>query len=715
MRRAGAGLARPLVGAVSAGIGLYGIKAVADDIKAFELEMVDLTVAARENGAWMAKTRSQILATSDAWNIGKRSVKEYLATIIRQTGDAKLATSTLSDMAMVGKATGAELANIGDIGIQLQNKLGIGGAQWKEAFGILASQAQKGSIELKDMAAYLPSVINFADQFGHKGMLALREYGAVFQVARRGSDSAAEAATSMSRMFDMIIQKRTKIEKVLNIKLKEGGAWLGMSEILQRISEGLVTFKDRGKDAEKFLGSVFGVRGKRTMAQFFAQQKRGWGADVGSYVSYQSLVRTADPTAIREMARSRTELSPIEKWNKSTNKLSNTIYRTMLPVINKLAKVMPTIAKAIKFVIDNFELFLAMWVSRKARSFFKSIQPTAPAANVAGLPVTARGGFGAPAPAGAPVTVPGTTVGAPQYRGAGLITDRGGGFLMPGQWQTKGAATGAGGWVSRGRSGGKAWQETGFARPTREGWGVRGGPAARPGFGARARGALTAARGRIGAGVSAAGRGLARGGGLMIKAMGGVSLIGQLFIAGSIAKQALDNWIKGKPSDAAKEDISRKKLITRQDWAAGEIRRKREEDIRTTPGMQAAVGYKQLMAKIGDPIDADTKIRRRKDRVTALQQVRMLKDFYARQKQDIMKTTKYAGTMPTSMQQALFPKLTALIETERTLVNAMRAKEREDREQRRLNDPKYLAKLLIDMAIQVEGKKNLAPADRTDG
>jgi len=91
------------------------------------------------------------------------------------------------------------------------------------------------------MANYLPEVLNATTQFGHTGIPALREYGAVLQMAARGAGSLAEANTAMNRMLDQTAAKRAKIEKALGIKLKKNGAWIQLAPMLKEIVAGLIS------------------------------------------------------------------------------------------------------------------------------------------------------------------------------------------------------------------------------------------------------------------------------------------------------------------------------------------------------------------------------------------------------------------------------------------------------------------------------------------
>jgi hypothetical protein len=438
--------------------GAYGVVAEARRIKQFERGLVDIGVQGNLSRRRLNSLRQQILGVSDATGIASDKVRDFVGQIVQETGSVPLATGTLKTMGKVAYATGADMRELGSIVVQLSAKAGLTADQFKETFGALATQAQLGSVELKDMAARFPMLLNSMTAFGHKGMDAVKAYGALMQVARRGTVSVEMASIGSVRMMDAIISKRDKIEKALDIKLKKDGAWLQLPEMLKliftrmedvRAAGGKIGKGKKAVEVEKWMNEVFDVRARRVARVFAGQAKAGWGTDVGEYKSFAGLTQVGGTGAIEAMAKKRRQLSPFEGMRRQLNKLRNEIHRKSLPLLVKLAKAakdaLPYATKmllalidAVKWMADNWKMLLALWASNKMRVMFARM--------------AAAGGAGAPVAGGGMRAVAGaagrTGAGA---AGTALAARPSGYHVAPGGWGAKGASktVPGGGWGAK--------------------------------------------------------------------------------------------------------------------------------------------------------------------------------------------------------------------------------------------------------------------------
>jgi len=274
----------------------------------------------------------------------------------------------------------------------------------------------KGCVsELKDMAARFPMLLNAMTAFGHKGVTAVKAYGALMQVARRGTVSVEMASISATRMLDAIINKRQKIEKALGIKLKRDGAWLQLPEILKLIFERMEDIRQsggkigkgkKGKGVEQWMNEVFDVRARRVARVFAGQAKAGWGTKVGEYESYNRLANVTGTGAIKAMVAKRRGLSPFEGMRRQLNKLRNEIHRKSLPLLVKLAQaakdalpyattMLLKLIDAVKWMAKNWKMLLALWASNKMRVLFARLAM----AGGAGAPGAGGGTWGPELPA----------------------------------------------------------------------------------------------------------------------------------------------------------------------------------------------------------------------------------------------------------------------------------------------------------------------------
>lgn len=402
--------------------GIYGIQGEIKKAKQFEEVLVDIAVRGQKSKAWVGDLRGKMMALSGEYGIAKDELADYVGTIIDQTGNTELAVSTLRSMTAVAYSANVPMKELAGTIVEMQSKLALSPDQFETALGILAAQADKGKVPLKDMSRYLPEVLNATVQFGHKGVGALRDYGAVLQMAARGAGSLAEANTAMNRMLDQIAAKRGKIEKTLGIKLKKNGAWLQLAPMLKVIVGGLLKMKDAGKDVEKYVTATFGIRGKKAILPLMQQAMAGWGNRVGAdasgqggLTSFDALRAAGGAGTIQDRVRRKRQLSPeLDAWNKSVEKLKNKLHMHLLPAIEKLGAIMPQISSALMWMIDNWKLLLAIWAGSKMVRFLSSL--TSLAGSGGGLVGKILGGAGAVGGGGGAMTGVSSVLG-----GGGLV------------------------------------------------------------------------------------------------------------------------------------------------------------------------------------------------------------------------------------------------------------------------------------------------------
>lgn len=383
-------------GAVAFG-GVYGAASELKKAKDFEETLVDLAVRGQKSRKWLTALRKSTIAASNEFGIGKEQIAAYAGVIIDQTGNTELAVSTLKDMTAVAYSANVPMEALAGTVVELQSKLSLQPKEFITAMGILSSQADVGKVPLSQMAQYLPEVLNAATAFGHKGVGALRDYGAVLQMAARGTGSLAEANTAMNRMLDQLVAKRSSIEKTLGIKLKKDGAWLQLAPMLKLISGKLADVqkkggklrlfrkggkgKGRAVDVESFIIETFGIRGKKAMLPLLQQAGIGFGGRVGAkdgrggLTSFDALIAAGGAGSIAKRVSLKRKLAPeMDAWNKSVEQFRNAIHEHLRPALVGLGKVMPGLAKYAMLLVDNWKLLLAAFVATKGLKFWSLLQ-----------------------------------------------------------------------------------------------------------------------------------------------------------------------------------------------------------------------------------------------------------------------------------------------------------------------------------------------------
>lgn len=365
--------------------GVYGVQNEIKKAKEFEETLVDVAVRGGQTRKWLNNLRSTMISLSNEYGVGKEQLADYVGTIIDQTGNTQLATSTLKSMTAVAYSANVPMKELAGTVVELQSKLALAPKQFETALGVLAAQADKGKVPLNQMSQFLPEVLNATTTFGHTGIAALRDYGAVLQMAARGAGTLAEANTSMNRMLDQIAAKRGKIEKTLGIKLKRNGAWLQLGDMLKQIVAGLIKMKREGKDVESYIIKTFGVRGKKAILPMLQQGMAGWGQRVGAkggkggLTSFDALVAAGGAGTIQQRVSRKRQLSPeLASWNKSIEQLKNKLHIHLLPVLQKLGKdVIPEVSKVLIWMMNNWKILLAIWAGKKMINFFTQLKTLA--------------------------------------------------------------------------------------------------------------------------------------------------------------------------------------------------------------------------------------------------------------------------------------------------------------------------------------------------
>jgi TP901 family phage tail tape measure protein len=371
---AGGGLNRSIISGGAAVAGSLGLVAAARQAKAFEEQLVDLAVTGDKGRKWIARTRADVLKLSEQWTKSPEEITAGMQAIVAATGDADFAVQSMGLLTKAAFASGAEVEELSKVATDLIGMLKIKPEGLGSVLDNLQQQANLGAVEMKDMAQWFPVVLADMENFAWAGPDAAKGIGAFFQMAKRGNTNARNTAESMKIFNQMLAQNQEKIEKLLGVDLKKDGAWLALPDLLKTISQGYVDMERKGKKGlQGKFGLLFG-QGKRALLPMIAQARAGFDQSVGGKAAFNELLNpTGARGAVDRMAKARAELSPIHKWNVAVAKMRAEMHRHMLPLLERLSHLMPTIAKAAKFALDNSEQLFAVWAGAKAASFFSKM------------------------------------------------------------------------------------------------------------------------------------------------------------------------------------------------------------------------------------------------------------------------------------------------------------------------------------------------------
>ncbi|EGR1122861.1 hypothetical protein EFU41_00900 [Vibrio cholerae] len=165
----------------------------------------------------MAQLRAEMFATSQQSDIrvDQGEMLSAVEKIVEKTGDLKFAQENMANIGRVMQATGAAGVDVGEMFADMSQKFGLKNSEdVLSAIDTLVVQGKAGAFTLQNLAAEGASVSAAYAAMGRTGPKAVQEMGAMLQIARMGSGSAAEAASAMESVLADITANYEGIEKL---------------------------------------------------------------------------------------------------------------------------------------------------------------------------------------------------------------------------------------------------------------------------------------------------------------------------------------------------------------------------------------------------------------------------------------------------------------------------------------------------------------------
>ncbi|MBD0786715.1 hypothetical protein HUO09_10175 [Vibrio sp. Y2-5] len=165
----------------------------------------------------MATLRAEMFATSQQADVrvDQSEMLTAVEKIVEKTGDLKFAQDNMANIGRVMQATGATGVDVGEMFADMSQKFGLKNSEdVLSAIDTLVVQGKAGAFTLQNLAAEGASVSAAYAAMGRTGPKAVQEMGAMLQISRMGSGSAAEAASAMESVLADITSNYEDIEKL---------------------------------------------------------------------------------------------------------------------------------------------------------------------------------------------------------------------------------------------------------------------------------------------------------------------------------------------------------------------------------------------------------------------------------------------------------------------------------------------------------------------
>lgn len=192
----GALIMRPLLGA-------------AKDAAEFDKEMQNIGNTADMTAAQIAALKQSIFEASKQTGRGIGDVQAGIGFLVAAGLDVGRAQQSI---VAIGRTATAESANIEDLSkasFTLIDSMGVKPTALADALDILTQSGKEGNVELRDMAAQLPTLGAQFKGLKMQGRDAVATLGAALEIARKGAADPAEAANNMRNFMAKVLSPAT--------------------------------------------------------------------------------------------------------------------------------------------------------------------------------------------------------------------------------------------------------------------------------------------------------------------------------------------------------------------------------------------------------------------------------------------------------------------------------------------------------------------------
>lgn len=190
-----------------------------------------------------------------------------LQQFVSKTGRLDIGQAMLGDFATVASATGAKMDEVASAAAAMFSKFDVSSIDdMRQAFATLTFQGKQGSFELKDAASQYDRLTSAAGKLGiGKGAGAVATLGGLTQIARGGTGSAEQAATSIEAMFRQLTSKSGELKGAGVDIFEQSGARKGQARSIQDVLiETVAKLGGTDLEAKKVkLQEIFGDEGGR--------------------------------------------------------------------------------------------------------------------------------------------------------------------------------------------------------------------------------------------------------------------------------------------------------------------------------------------------------------------------------------------------------------------------------------------------------------------
>lgn len=278
----------------------FATGALAKGVISFNDTLLDIKVQAGMGADEVQDLKQKLyeVANDESIRVNPQELIGGLATLIDLTGDIPFAVENLRNIGLAMRASGADSVAIAQT-LNALRDIGINSAGGvTNALELLIEQGKKGSVPFREMAREIGPLATQMNALGYEGQEALNFIGAFFMTARKGTGSAAEAATATSAFLNAIKSKGDMLAAG-GIKLfDEEGNRRNLDLVLQDTFTALNKIKDPiARDKKAF--EIFAESGSAAIAKLQSEfAKTGKMATLADLMSIETTGAQIEQDAI---------------------------------------------------------------------------------------------------------------------------------------------------------------------------------------------------------------------------------------------------------------------------------------------------------------------------------------------------------------------------------------------------------------------------------
>lgn len=214
----GIGVAAGAAATAAGALAVEGFK----NFAGFERQMTRIGLAAGASAKDTADAGKTVQDLALGFALPVESAVSGLDTLVASGLDLETAMEFLPSVLATAQASGAAVEDIANTALKTSSALGIAANDMQGAFDEMVTGGNAGQFELRDMAAYIPTLANQFANLGYKGRDGLKTLVSVLQTIREDTGSSAQAAVQAQNIFaKMFSQETEKNFSGFGVKVRE--------------------------------------------------------------------------------------------------------------------------------------------------------------------------------------------------------------------------------------------------------------------------------------------------------------------------------------------------------------------------------------------------------------------------------------------------------------------------------------------------------------